>query len=233
MGVTPRCVLPLAVTLAVLAAGLVAIEAVRVGEWDLCLRLVLVAVVADGVDGALARRIRAQSALGGQLDSLADIVTFGAVPAFAFSTFYAGAPALLRFGVALAFVLSAAYRLARFGVVSPGAGFQGLPVTAAGPLLVLVTAGPFGSEPLTAGAVGLGLAALMISALPFPKVQPPRGWAPSAVTAAALPALVLLNADTVAVAAALVLLAYVAWGLSGWALAARGSEVRSDVRTRP
>src|SRR5919202_6281689 len=96
-----RNLVPSFVTAVALSCGLAALEATRMGAWDWTLRLILLAAVADGVDGALARQLHSTSPLGGQLDSLADIVAFGAAPAFLFESYFSAAPPLIRFGAAL------------------------------------------------------------------------------------------------------------------------------------
>ena len=236
---TVRQAVPAAVTMIVLACGMAALEAARVGAWDLSLRLILLAAVADGVDGMLARRLRAVSPMGQQLDSLADIVAFGAAPTFLFATYYRGAPDPVRFTVALAFVLAGAYRLARFHARPTPVAFRGLPITAAGPLLALAVVGPFGAGLREAGAAGLGLAALMVSDHPFPKVGRSRRWLLPAVAGAAVPVVLWPRVETVATVAALAFVIYLAWGVVAPMVASDGvpaigvEEVREVGRPRP
>ncbi len=207
--------LPNLVTMAALTCGLAALEAARVTAWDLTLRLILQAAIADGVDGVLARQLRAASAMGEQLDSLADIVAFGAAPAFLFSSYYGDAPAVLRLGVAFAFVLAGAYRLARFHAQPTEGGFRGLPITVAGPLLALAVVGPFGLGVWGAGGIGIAIAALMVHDHPFPAFAPSRRWLLAAVIAASVPVALWPRVETLSVVAALTLGAYVVWGLVG------------------
>src|SRR5207247_4609569 len=86
--------------------------------------LIFLAMVFDALDGRLARFTRHTTDFGGQLDSLADVVSFGAAPAFlALELFRAEGPARLPF-VASRFIWAigalyfscAAIRLARFNV---------------------------------------------------------------------------------------------------------------------
>lgn len=212
--------LPTLVTMVALACGLAALEAARVTAWDLALWLILLAAIADGVDGALARHLRATSAMGEHLDALADIVAFGTAPAFLFWTYHGGAPAPLRFGVPLAFVLAGAYRLARFQAQPTEEGFWGLPITVAGPLLALTVAGPFGLGAWAAGGIGGALTVLMVHHHPFPAVAPSRRGLLSAIVAAAVPVALWPRLETLAIIAAVTLGGYVIWGLVG--------QVRSD-----
>jgi CDP-diacylglycerol---serine O-phosphatidyltransferase len=96
----------------------------------------------DTFDGRVARLTKTQSALGLQLDSLADVITFGAAPAMLVYKW-----GLSRFGlwgivIAFLFVAAGALRLARFNILSsqkegpPGKYMLGLPIPAAAAVLV-------------------------------------------------------------------------------------------------
>lgn len=101
--------------------------------------LVLVAMILDFLDGFAARLLNAYSQLGKELDSLADLISFGVAPSLLL--YYKVAP-LTSKGVALLtliVVVSAAYRLARFNSdPSQTERFKGLPAPA-GALLVVST----------------------------------------------------------------------------------------------
>jgi len=130
---------------------------------------VLIAAFADLLDGLVARAIGAASEMGKQLDSLADVVSFGVVPAF---WLYRLLQPELKIWAALAFLIAvaAAYRLARFNLdTSKSIGFKGLPVPANG-LFWLSVLSLTETEPLSS-AVLIGLillfAGLMVSTLPL------------------------------------------------------------------
>src|SRR5512145_2289108 len=72
--------LPDLVSLLNLICGIGSISAAHNGSFKLALILLLLAAVADGVDGYVARRFKGGE-LGEQLDSLADAVSFGVAPA--------------------------------------------------------------------------------------------------------------------------------------------------------
>jgi CDP-diacylglycerol--serine O-phosphatidyltransferase len=79
--------------------------------------MVLVAAFLDGIDGRMARFLKASSKFGAQMDSLADIVNFGVAPAlvlYAFLLEHAGSPGWIA---ALLFVIACGLRLARFNVL--------------------------------------------------------------------------------------------------------------------
>jgi CDP-diacylglycerol---serine O-phosphatidyltransferase len=104
-----------------------------------------IAAVVDFLDGFVARLFKASSEMGKQLDSLADLVSFGVAPALIVYQFlrlsYAALPGGVEISMALllpAFLIpcAAAYRLARFNLdTSQQYGFKGLPAPAAGLLI--------------------------------------------------------------------------------------------------
>lgn len=104
---------------------------------------VLFAMVFDAVDGRVARLTKTQSEFGVQMDSLADVISFGAAPALI--AWHWGLSAYGTAGLLACFVYCAcgAIRLARFNVMAASSGgsgafFLGLPIPAAAGLLVAV-----------------------------------------------------------------------------------------------
>lgn len=91
------------------------------------------AAVADFLDGALARLLNAKSALGKQLDSLADMISFGVAPGLILYYFLAGSENGLVWKAVPAFILTTAacFRLAKFNIdPRQSIGFIGLPTPA-------------------------------------------------------------------------------------------------------
>jgi CDP-diacylglycerol--serine O-phosphatidyltransferase len=148
-----------------LVAGLAALLLLP-GHRQSALGLVLLAAVLDVVDGALARRTGG-TAFGAQLDSLADLLCFCVVPAYALAVTVEEGVSVPAAVVGSGFLLAGAWRLARFPLVKQQDHFVGLPTPAAGALLlVLVLWAPL---PLAlAGGVLLGV--LMAGSLRFPSV---------------------------------------------------------------
>jgi len=110
-----RMLVPNFFTVLSLCAGLTALRMAIEQRHDMAIALIVVAALLDGVDGRLARALRAQSKFGAELDSLADFVNFGVAPAV--TVFIWGLGGLPRgFGwiVALVFALAMGLRLARF-----------------------------------------------------------------------------------------------------------------------
>jgi CDP-diacylglycerol---serine O-phosphatidyltransferase len=131
-------ILPNLFTLAALFGGFYAVVMAMNGRFDLAAAGVFCAMVLDSLDGRVARMTNTQSAFGEQMDSLSDMVSFGAAPALiAYEWALKG---LGRWGWIAAFVYCAcaALRLARFNVntgVVDKRYFQGLPSPAAAALV--------------------------------------------------------------------------------------------------
>ena len=207
---TVRMAFPALVTLVALTCGLAAIQAAHLGHYDMALRFIMVAALADAMDGTVARLLHASSNMGKELDSLSDLVTFGAAPAFLFATRYSEAPTEVIFGAMVLFVASGAYRLARYnGQDSRGDSFCGLPITAAGLLLAAAVGGPIDLTPFEAAVVAIALSALMVSTAPFPMLK--FGWSLvlPALGLAVIPVALMNSVQWLAVVAVLVLGVYV------------------------
>jgi CDP-diacylglycerol--serine O-phosphatidyltransferase len=99
---------------------------------------ILLAACFDFLDGFVARLTKAYSPLGAQLDSLADVISFGVAPGFIVYSFLVNASSTLSFGANIPFLaflipVFAALRLAKFNVDKrQTASFLGLPVPANG-----------------------------------------------------------------------------------------------------
>jgi CDP-diacylglycerol--serine O-phosphatidyltransferase len=110
-----RMVVPNFFTVLSLGAGLTAIRMAIEARLELAIALIVVAALLDGVDGRLARALKAQSKFGAELDSLADFVNFGVAPAIlVFVWGLGGLPRGFGWIVALIFALAMGLRLARF-----------------------------------------------------------------------------------------------------------------------
>ncbi|MFW0794167.1 phosphatidylcholine/phosphatidylserine synthase [Gordonia sp. CPCC 205515] len=76
-----RMFVPSALTILAICAGLTAIRMAGDNKIDLAMMLVVAAAVLDGLDGRVARMMGATSRMGAEIDSLADAINFGVVPA--------------------------------------------------------------------------------------------------------------------------------------------------------
>ncbi len=113
-GLTMRAVVPNAITAAALCIGLTGIRFGMAGDWDRAVLAVLVAGTLDGIDGRIARLLKAQSRFGAELDSLADSLSFGVAPALILFAWSLQDLPRLGWFAALALALCCMLRLARF-----------------------------------------------------------------------------------------------------------------------
>ena len=113
-GLTLRAMVPNAITAAALCAGLTGIRFAITGDFEKAIQAIVLAGLLDGIDGRIARLLKAQSRFGAELDSLADNVSFGVAPALVL--FLWSLQELPRIGwfAALAYAIACALRLARF-----------------------------------------------------------------------------------------------------------------------
>ena len=121
-----RAIVPNLVTSMAACAGITSISLSSEGRFLHALVALLVACVCDGMDGRIARLLKASSKLGAELDSLADFVNFGVAPAMFMFFWLTGGPAhegfspqmvRLVLGCALFYALCDCFRLARFNTM--------------------------------------------------------------------------------------------------------------------
>jgi CDP-diacylglycerol--serine O-phosphatidyltransferase len=208
--------LPSMMTVSNLLCGYASIVYSTRGDFDTAAVLIGIGMVVDTLDGFFARLTHSQSAFGAELDSLADIVTFGVAPAILAFTW--GLWPLGRFGWAAGFiyVTAAAMRLARFNIQGMAATdrryFAGLPSPAAASVTAsTVFLYPWGVQDVRIAAVAVTMLLvpgfLMVSTIRFRSVKSiDVGWRRS-------PLAVLLGAVVIAAIAvhpriALVVLSY-------------------------
>jgi len=113
-----RLIIPNLITVLAICAGLSGVRLAFEGRFELAVAMVLVAAFLDGIDGRVARLMKATSKFGAQMDSLADIVNFGVAPALVLYAFVLDQARSLGWIAALIYVIAAGLRLARFNVMS-------------------------------------------------------------------------------------------------------------------
>jgi CDP-diacylglycerol--serine O-phosphatidyltransferase len=191
-------ILPNLFTAMNLFLGLLAIYSAHSGELVKACWFLVLAGVLDGLDGAVARLTKSESDFGVEFDSMSDLVSFGVAPSFLAFSMMRGLSAdheRLVVGVCALFAVCGALRLARYNVQHQGSergGFQGLPSPGAALALVFyillvleynldksqIVLLNLGGKVLTLGIaftkalpfVVLGLALLMVSRVPYPKI---------------------------------------------------------------
>ncbi|WP_022851029.1 CDP-diacylglycerol--serine O-phosphatidyltransferase [Limisalsivibrio acetivorans] len=132
-------VFPNIITLLGLFSGFYSIVATLNGEYVIAAYATLLAFLFDGMDGKVARILNASSDFGIQLDSLADLVSFGVAPALLVYQWALKPYGRLGWMAAFLFIACAALRLARFNVQTKRLSskfFIGLPSPAAAGVIV-------------------------------------------------------------------------------------------------
>jgi CDP-diacylglycerol--serine O-phosphatidyltransferase len=139
-----RMLVPNFFTLLALCAGLTSIRMGIEERYELALGAIVFAALLDGIDGRVARLLKASSRFGAELDSLADFVNFGVAPAFLIFNWGLGSLKSLGWIVVMIFALASALRLARFNVAAEEehprwqkAYFIGMPTPAAAIVVLL------------------------------------------------------------------------------------------------
>ncbi|MGF1622759.1 MAG: CDP-diacylglycerol--serine O-phosphatidyltransferase [Rhodomicrobiaceae bacterium] len=140
-----RILIPNMVTLLGLCVGLTSIRMAIEGRFEYALIAIAAAAVLDGLDGRMARLLKASSRFGAELDSLSDFVCFGVAPAVVLFLWGFQDARSLGWIIVLVFVVAAALRLARFNValddpakpIWENSFFVGVPVPAGAILLML------------------------------------------------------------------------------------------------
>lgn len=139
-----RMLVPNFFTLLGLCAGLTSIRMSIEGRWDVALAAIVFAAMLDGIDGRVARLLKASSRFGAELDSLADFVNFGVAPAILLFTWGLVDIKSIGWICVMMFALASALRLARFNVASDEEKpkwqanyFTGMPTPAAAIVVLL------------------------------------------------------------------------------------------------
>lgn len=159
--------IPNSLTCLNLLLGFAAIIAASQSDHHTATILVCVGVALDMADGWLARRLNAVSDFGRELDSLADVVTFGAAPSLILYYRFFSEAGLAGIVISALPLMAAALRLARFNLSGKSSEFCGLPCPAAA-LLLLSVSSWVERDLLAVSALIVLTAALMVSDLPYP-----------------------------------------------------------------
>lgn len=172
--------LPNALTVLGLCAGLTAVRYGLQANWHSAVAMIAVAALLDGLDGRIARLMGGPSEFGGQLDSLVDAIAFGVAPIVLIYLWSLADAGGLGWATTLVFAGCCVLRLARFNIAAadpdppPWAGnfFIGVPAPAGAGLVLLpiILSFPTGWAFLSAPALtvpwSLAVSAMMISRVP-------------------------------------------------------------------
>ena len=167
--------IPNTITSMNLLAGIMGVIFTLEGRLEWALPLMVLAAVFDFCDGLAARLLGAYSPIGGDLDSLADVVSFGVLPALMlYKVQPADAPAFLRY-LPLFVAIMSAVRLAKFNVDERQTlDFIGLPTPSCAMVcgslaafLYMQGGVPSGAGPWLVAAVSVILGLLLVSEIPM------------------------------------------------------------------
>ena len=167
--------IPNTITSMNLLSGIMGVIFALEGHLEWALPMMVLAAVFDFCDGLAARLLDAHSPIGGELDSLADLVSFGVLPSLMlYKVMPADAPVVVRFLPLFVAVMSAV-RLAKFNVDDRQTlDFLGLPTPSCamvcGSLAYFLHAGggvPSGAGPWLVAAVAVILGLLLVSEIPM------------------------------------------------------------------
>jgi len=175
---------PSGLTLLGLCSGTTAIRFALMEHWKAAVIAIVIAAVLDTLDGKVARLIGADSKFGAQLDSLADLVSFGIAPSVLVYLWTLNQAGGAGWTIALVFCVASAIRLARFNIETVDAKdqraankhFTGVPTPAAACMILLTmllsfqfkdtAAGAWLADPILNGAIVSIVSLLMVSRLP-------------------------------------------------------------------
>jgi len=138
-----RMILPNALTLINVCIGLSSIKFALDSKFELSVIAIIFAAIFDMLDGRVARLIKGTSLVGKELDSLADVISFGVAPAFIM--YFWSLNNLGKFGwlLSMVYVVCVALRLARFNVSTSTEPswkdnfFEGIPSPAGGIIVLM------------------------------------------------------------------------------------------------
>src|SRR5215213_7779343 len=162
------------VTFTNLGCGFAALLLLQERHANIATSLLFLAMVLDFCDGMLARMAGHGSSFGKELDSLADLISFGVAPAFLAYLAQTGPSLLVAGAISLLFVFGGAWRLALFNLAESGRDFRGMPITVAGGILTAISYLAYlaGDWPWPVVAMcTLGLGGLMVCRVRFVKLS--------------------------------------------------------------
>lgn len=179
-GVPFSKVVPALMTLGALCAGVTGVRYSMDGLWTQAVSMIILAAVLDGLDGRVAGLLNAKSDFGAELDSLADVVSFGVSPALILWNWSLHESHTFGWLAALSLTACIALRLARFNSMLGKAPhyaynfFSGIPAPACALLATLPMTLSFGlaqdqnwiRDPEIVGVWTLCVGGLAVSSLP-------------------------------------------------------------------
>ena len=166
-------IIPSIATITSLMCGVVAIMVLADGNFLMAALLIMLGSILDVLDGQLAVRLDAVSDIGKELDSLADVVTFGVAPTMLIYhlLLIVGVDRPIAILSSLAFVMAGALRLARFNTIPSdrNAFFKGMPIPMGSALLITASFWQHWVINIWWTIAVITVSYLMVSNFPYPK----------------------------------------------------------------
>jgi CDP-diacylglycerol--serine O-phosphatidyltransferase len=134
--------------------------------------MLILAAIIDRYDGRIARRFSATTNFGKELDSLADLISFGAAPAILSWVLFLNSYSIIGYFICILFPIAGAYRLARFNVTEFKNVYSGVPITVAGAIMAFINLISLYTKvyPLILSIIMIFLSYLMVSKIQFKKI---------------------------------------------------------------
>lgn len=152
-----------------LAFGILSIIEVNNKNYFFATIFIISAALVDRYDGRIARALNVSSEIGKELDSLADMISFGVAPAFLILFKFELNNSLIGIMIIILYVICGCYRLAKYNVSTFDGVFSGVPITICGSILALISLLNIEYK-ITIALFVFYLAYLMISKLKLKKV---------------------------------------------------------------
>lgn len=171
-----KSVIPNVFTFINLSCGIFSILATYEHQYLYASAFIIIAGLVDRYDGRIARYLQVESDLGKQLDSLADLVSFGVAPSILIYILHNlkdfGPSGIIGIAVLIAFPICGAYRLARYNATTFSGTFTGVPITITGAVIAIFVLFTYklSITPLIPICMLIIFSYLMVSTFEFKKV---------------------------------------------------------------
>ncbi|QCX34620.1 CDP-diacylglycerol--serine O-phosphatidyltransferase [Caloramator sp. E03] len=129
--------LPSIFTFLNLSFGMLSILFTLTNNTKLAALMIIISAFVDRYDGKIARKFDAVTLFGKELDSLSDLISFGAAPAILCWSLFLSNFGIIGYIITILFPIAGAYRLARFNVTQFNNVYMGVPITVAGGIIAL------------------------------------------------------------------------------------------------
>ncbi len=137
------------------------------GDYRYSSLMLVVAVLADQLDGQFARMLDQTSDIGKELDSLSDAISFGVAPMILIYNIYLETLGLWGVAIGLVLVSCSVYRLAKFNVINVKGHFLGIPTPVIAGFAIALVYGNIAMPAICVGLVTIVLSLLMVSNIRF------------------------------------------------------------------